>query len=310
MKYTVSTKILHCFLLVVLAVVLIPDLLEAAELGNPVLSVRGLYIHSTDVDERSSMGEVAETFALVSLSVPIYLTEQSQLELDLSADQIHFSWKNPERLGFSNGLEPWDDLNSIYLGLKYTHYWKKNWAYFIGCGFGDAWEEELSDAYSYNAYIGIVRHWSPNWSGYIGVGYNQGLEDTRFDLPSAGLYWNQTRRKDSPSGWSAAIEWPPEGNISYTFNQRWKTHLSFGGFGKSYRLAEDNKLSPSGILNLGVGYVGLFMDFRPSKLLIISLGVIKYTSQVWDIQNDDGDSIEDVNTDSTEGLQFTVSWTF
>jgi hypothetical protein len=310
MKYTVQTKILHYFLLVVLTVLLVPDLGEAAELGNPVLTARGLYIHSTQVDERSHRGEVAETFALVSLSVPVIFTEQSQLELNFSADQLHFSWKNPERLGFSNGLEPWDDLNSTYLGLKYIHYWKKNWAYFIGGGFGAAWEEELSDAYFYNAYIGIVRNWSPNWSGYIGVGFNQGLEDTRFDPPFVGLYWNQTRSKGSPSGWSAAIEWPPEGNISYTFNQRWKTHLSFSGFGKSYRLADDNKLSPSGILNLIVGYAGLFADFRPSKQLMISLGVIKYTGQTWDIQNDDGDSLEDVNTDPSEGLQFTVSWTF
>jgi hypothetical protein len=310
MKYSVQKRILLGFLLVVLTVLLFAGLGEAVELGNPVLTTRGWYIHSTEVSERSHQGEVAETFALVSLSVPIIFTEQSHLELNVSVDQIHFSWKNPELLGFSKGLEPWDDLNSTYLGLKYTNYWKKNWAYFLGGGFGAAWEEELSEANSYNAYIGIVRHWSSNWSGYIGVGFNQGLEDTRFDPPFAGLYWNQTRREGSPSGWSATIEWPPQGNISYMFNQRWTAHMSFGGIGKSYRLADDNTLSPSGILDLIVGYVGFFADFRPSKQLLISLGVIGYTGQFWSIRNDDGDSMEDVDTDPSRGLQLTVSWTF
>jgi hypothetical protein len=310
MKTTVQIKILHSFLLGVLAVLLVSGPNEAAELGNPELTARGWYIHSTQVDERSHMGEVAKTLTLVSLSVPVILTEQSKLDITVSADRIHFSWKNPERLGFSNGLEPWDDLNSTYWGLKYTNNWKKNWAYFIGGGFGAAWEKELSDAYFYNAYIGIVRHWSPNWSGYIGVGFNQGLEDTRFNPPFAGLSWNQTRRKGSPSGWSATVELPPEGNISYRFNQRWTARLSFGGIGKSYRLADDNTLSPSGILNLAVGYVGLFADFRPSRQLLISLGVIGFTGQMWDIQNDDGDSIEDVDIDPSRGLQLTVSWTF
>jgi hypothetical protein len=256
------------------------------------------------------MGEISETFALVSLSVPVYLTVQSQLELNFSADRIHFSWENPERLGFSNGLEPWNDLNSTYFSLRYIYHWKRNWSYFVGGGLGAAWEEELADAYFYSSYIGMACRWNPNWSGYIGIGVSQGLEDTRFDPPFAGLYWNQTRREVSQSGWSAAIKWPPEGNISFTFNQRWKTHLNIGGFGKSYRLADDNKLSPSGILDLVVGYIGLFADFQPSQQLMISLGVIKYTGQRWDIQNDDGDSIEDVDTDPSEGLQFTVRWTF
>ena len=81
-------------------------------------------------------------------------------------------------------------------------------------------------------------------------------------------------------------------------------------FGRIYRLADNNDLSPSGLLAASFIKADFSVDFRPLPSFLISLGVFEALDNRWEVQDDDGNALQVVSLDNSLGLELTASWKF
>lgn len=297
-----------------------PTVIEAFEFRYPFLKARSGYLSSADVDESGRDGAVELFFVEMAVSWPVDLTERSKVEFNFTGGIDHFEWKNPRQLNFSDGSEPWDTLYSADFSLTYIHAWNNKWHSFVGGGFGSGWEKEIEDSFSYRGFLGTTYRWRQNWQATLGVGLGRGPEKSATGPirgpegtslgPFAGVAWNKDRRELFQPGWCASIEFPPKGEVCYVINQSWAVHWNFGSFGRIYRLADSNDLSPSGLLAASFIKTGFAVDFQPSTSLFFSLGVFGALDNKWEIQDDDGNALQVVYLDNSLGVEFTASWKF
>ena len=297
-----------------------PAAIEAFEFRYPVLKARGGYLSSADVDESGNDGAVELFFSEMAVSWPLDFTESSKLEFNFLGGIDHFEWENPQRLNFSDGREPWDNLYSADFSFTYNHAWNNQWHSFLGGGIGSGWEKEIEDSFSYRGFLGTTYRWKQNWQATLGVGLGRGPEKSATGPirgpegtslgPFASVSWNKDRRELFQPGLCVLIEWPPKGEVCYVINQSWAVHWGFGYFGRIYRLADNNDLSPSGLLAASFLKTDISVDFQPVTSLIITLGVFGALDNKWEIQDDDGNSLQTVYLDNSLGVEFSVSCKF
>ena len=297
-----------------------PAFSEAFEFRYPFLKARSGYLSSADVDESGKDGSVELIFTEMAVSWPVDLTESSKIEFNFTGGIDHFEWKNPQRLNFSDGREPWDTLYSADFSLTYIQAWSKQWYSFLGGGFSSGWENEIEDSFSYRGFLGTTYRWRQNWQATLGVGLGRGPEKSATGPirgpegtslgPFAGVSWNKDRRELFQPGWCASIEFPPKGEVCCVINQSWVVHWNFGSFGRIYRLADNNDLSPSGLLAASFIKTGFAADFRPLPSFIFSMGVFGAFGNQWEIQDDDGKTLQVVYLENSLGVELTASWRF
>ena len=296
------------------------EVAAAFELQYPVLKLRGGYLSSADVDEPGDDGAAELFFTQVTVSWPVEFSGSSKINFNLTGGIDHFEWKNPHRLNFSDGREPWHTLYSADFSLTYVQVWNQHWYSFLGGGFGSGWEKEIDDSFSYRGFLGTTYSWSQHWQATLGIGLGRGPEKSATGPirgpegtslgPFAGIFWNKNRRELFQPGWCASLEFPPKGDVCYVINHSWAVSWNFGSFGRIYRLADNNDLSPSGLLAVSFIKSGFALDFRPSASLSVSLGVFGALDNTWEIQDDDGNALQTVYLDNPLGVEFTVSWKF
>jgi hypothetical protein len=72
--------------------------------------------------------------------------------------------------------------------------------------------------------------------------------------------------------------------------------------GRIYRLANDNAVSPSGLVVRAVEATGIFLEYRPFKKFTVALGGSYVYRHRYEIQDETGDKIESfVNIDASLG---------
>ena len=297
-----------------------PVEIEGFEIRYPVLKARGGYLSSAEVDEPGADGAAELYFAEMAVSWPVELTDSSKLSFNLVAGIDQFEWKNSHRLVFSDGREPWNTLYSADFSLTYIQVWNQRWYSFLGGGFGSGWEKEIEDSFSYRGFLGTTYRWGKNWQATIGIGLGRGPERSATGPirgpegtslgPFAGIFWNKNRRDLFQPGWCVSVEFPPKGEVCYVINHSWAVHWNFGSFGRIYRLADNNDLSPSGLLAASFIKSGLALDFRPSASLSFSLGIFAALDNKWEIQDDNGNALQIVRLDNSPGVEFSVDWKF
>ena len=102
----------------------------------------------------------------------------------------------------------------------------------------------------------------------------------------------------------------PLSEIAYVFNEKWAVHLNWGEFGGVFRLSDDNQVSPRGLLAAKVNKVGLTVDYRPVKSLTMSLAVNEYFHKEFDIQDNNGNTIDIIEVHDSFGGLFSIRWAF
>ena len=311
MKFT-HTILGRCIKVLLLATVLaFPLVIEAAELENWDVRIESGYIPSADVGKSVPVGEAEEIFARIALSLPIPLSDSSHLRVKISGEQAFFDWVESDNIAFSNGRDPWDNLYSSDIGLRYLHKWNRSWSTFLGGGLGAAWEEEMDDSYSYSGNMGAMYRSSPSLIWTFGVAFTKGPEDSRA-FPILGLAWNQSRPGESgeyQSGWSVSLG-IPRTEIRYSVNRMWDFYCNMGMHRGTYRLAEDSEVSPSGLVEMERYESGLFVDIRPAKQLTLCIGMVYHFGREWEIQDAGGNEIQEVDIDDAVGLKFALRWIF
>jgi hypothetical protein len=294
----------------------------AVQFGRPALSGSIEHISSSDVYYTNPQAEVSVTSASAGMRLPINLTENSDLEVKFSGGLYYFDWRDTERLKFSNGREPWDDLYSAEFGLAYVYKWNIKWASFLGSGIGAGWEKDTDDIYSYRGFLGINYSWGQrlNWKATLGFGFGRGPEEKSSGFfsgpygttlgPFGGISWNEKQRNSFQPGWSFKLQFPPDLQIAYVFNEHWAINFNWRHLGKIFRLADDNNISPEGLLAVSCSKSELAVDFRPIETLTLSLGFSEYFHKQFDIQDDDGNSLQTIEDHDSFGVRFSVNWAF
>ena len=98
--------------------------------------------------------------------------------------------------------------------------------------------------------------------------------------------------------------------VNYNFWEKWALHLNWGEFGGVFRLSDDNQVSPRGLLAAKVNKVGLTVDYRPVKSLTVSLAVNEYFHKKFDIQDNNGNTIDIIDIHDSFGGLFSIRWSF
>jgi len=294
----------------------------AIEFGLPGISGSVEHMSSSDVDETNPQAEVSVTSTIAGIRLPVKLTENSDLEVKFSGGLYYFDWSDKERLKFSNSREPWDDLHSAEFGLAYAYKWNKKWSSFLGSGIGAGWEKDTDDIYSYRGFLGSSYRWGQNlnWKASLGFGFGRGPEEKSSGFfsgpygttwgPFGGISWNEERRNSFQPGLSFNLKFPPDLKIAYVFNEHWIVSFNLSDIGKIFRLADDNDVSPEGLLAVNYSKAELAVDFRPIERLTLSMGFSKYVQKKFDIQDDDGNSLQTIEVHDSFGGHFSVSWAF
>jgi hypothetical protein len=290
------------------------------EFGYPALTGSVEHISPGDVNEANARARVAITSTLIGAALPVSLTENSNLEVNLSGGFFNFDWTDKQRLKFSNGQQPWDNLYSAEFSLSYIYKWNTSWSSFLGSGIGAGWEEETDDMFSYRGFLGTTYRFGADWRATLGFGIGRGPEKTSGGLfrgpegstlgPFANIAYNRSRRHQFQPGWSFFLAFPPEAEIAYVINSRWAVHFNWGEFGGIFRLSDNNNVSPDGLLAASFSKVGLGVDFRPVNSLTLSLGVSEYFNKQLEIQNKNGKTLQTIGIYDSLGGLFTVNWAF
>ncbi len=233
-------------------------------------------------------------------------------------------WHNSKNLKFSNGRIPWDDLNYSSASLTISHDWNKNWTSFVGGAIAAGWEEEIDDASSYYELIGTSYQSGFNLKWTLGVGFAQEPEESGWG-PFVGVTWNEDRKKKGDPGFCASIDWPAAdwpaadwpaadwpaaAEVCYVVNEKWAVRLNYTTIGGTFRLADDNEVSPSGLVKPSLESYVLFVDYKPIPSLSLNLALNYNFEHQWDIQDEDGNGFHTVYIDDAVGFLFEISWTF
>jgi hypothetical protein len=297
--------------LIVSGLCILPVPSTAIDFGLP--SVNGFveHISSSDVDESNPQAQVSITSTFAGLVLPISLAENSDLKIKFSGGRYYFDWSDTERLKFSNGREPWDDLYSAEFGLLYAYKWNQKWGSFLGGGIEAGWEKDTDDIYSYRGMLGTNYSWGQrlNWKASLGLGFGYRPDGTQLG-PFGEFSWNEKQRNSFQPGWSFKIKFPPDVQLAYVFNKHWAINFNWSHLGKVFRLADDNDISPEGLLDFSYSKSELSLDFRPVERLTLSLGFSEYFHKEFDIQDDDGNSLQTIEVHDSFGGRFSVSWAF
>ncbi|QTA88325.1 DUF6268 family outer membrane beta-barrel protein [Desulfonema magnum] len=306
MKHLFFSKKMYCIFWATMWMISLPLMTKAAEPGSPVLSITGERTSGAEIDDADSAGKAEKTCSGVSLTLPVHFDTQARLELKFRADQISYDWDDAEKIVFSNGREPWDKLRSADMRLKYIHNYTRYWSALAGFNLGAAWEDETRDSYSYGGYLAAVCRTDFNLSYFIGAGVIRKPEDVIY-IPVLGMRWNSMA--ENGSGWSVSLGMPRT-EIRYSFNEILAVYCNAKMDMKTYRLKDENKVSPSGLLEIKGFTGGLFADIHLMKPLRLSLGMTYLFGREWEIQDKDGETIQDVDIEDALGASVGLSWIF
>lgn len=308
MKHYFFTK-MSAAIVILAWLTIFPLMAGAFEPGSPRLRIFGGTTLDADIDESDdAKGKVEDISSGISLRVPVRLDGKSDMELSFKGEQTAYDWTDPGNITFSNGRDPWDTLYSTELSLSYSHHWNQTWSGLAGAIVGAEWEEDMEDSYSYGGYMGFMYRTDFNLSWIVGVSFFQRPEETFF-FPMLGATWNQGEPGESRAGWSASLG-IPKTEIRYSFDNVFDIYCNLEIDINTYRLKDDSEVSPSGLVEMTGFTGGLFLDIRPMKPLGISLGVMHSFGREWEIQDRNGDTVQNVDIDGTVATRAMVSWTF
>lgn len=306
MSFSFIKKI--CLIWIVLAWGLFFSLTASAiEPGPPVLGISGGMFFQSEIDNGGS-GDVEESYSGLSAVIPLHINRQSLMKLKFSGDRRCYSWNDVEDIAFSRDDDPWKELSSADIGLKYVYNQSQSWSFLGGANIGAAWETQTEDAFFYSGLLGVIYRTSPNMSWMAGISLTMLHEENLF-FPFLGMTWEQKTADGKPAGWSVKLG-APETEIRYSFNDILQVYWNAEMDMRQYRLDDDSDVSPSGLLEITGLKSGLFADIRPMKPLRISLGVNYLFEREWEIQDKDGDKLWNADIEDSFGVAAALNWTF
>ena len=244
-----------------------------------------VYVHQFDADLDRG-GEVAVDRLSLNYGIDLFGNRQQSAGLTLSYSADAFSFNGTTGLA---GLDPWDTIHTLELGLGYRRALNEDWTFFASPSIGSSGEGSFDgDSLRYSIVAGASTNLSDNLTLGFGLVATTGLEETQL-IPFLSVRWQFAERwflqnpfRPGPSG-PAGLE------VAY-IAETWQVAL--GGGYRSYRFQFDQL---GGNLEPIAEYQGVPVFLRYTQNLTPRIALDLYAGAVFggsiEIEDADGNNI-------------------
>jgi hypothetical protein len=258
------------------------------------------YWYWTDADVDGDKGAFSVNTARVTLGYS---------KLFFNYRRSFYTWKDKHLLPFGNGVDdPWDDLQSVSLGLRFNGPIGQDWRYFSSAAVTSSYEDDFGPL----AVSGVVSFSKPindNMRINLGVAANYHVVDTMV-LPVFGISYNEGGPWGAPKkGFSASIG-IPDTSLTYHFNSMVATRLALGYDRRIYKLRDNSPVSRDGYVKDRAFNAGLYLDLNPVDNLSISVGVLHSFARELEFYDRDENKISNYDVDGSLGGSIRVTYNF
>lgn len=217
-----------------------------------------------------------------------------------------FTWDDESRLPFGSGNDaPWDRFHQVALQADHSGELGKGWGYFAGAKAGAAYEKEMDDSFSLEAFGGLSYGFSESLTASAGV--MAGVDAIRASvLPMLNIAWDG---RENGRGWYATLG-VPETSLGYAFGKALQVHADLGMDGATYRLADDSSVRRKGYVKLEGMQARLMADYSPAEDLTLSLGPTYDFARSLKFYNKDGDEQGSYDLGGALGVAAAIRYAF
>lgn len=270
---------------------------EAASSNNlprPTAEVVFSGQHSFASGFSDAEGEVSVTRAGVDASFTMATSQRGRLTLGLSAERSAYNFH--DATGFVGGSsEPWDDVMTGGLSLRFSRQHDQQWSYFAGVDVASSAQDNagISDSITYGGVVGVLFAQSERVRYGLALGVHTRLEDDATFLPLPLVAWQIDDQ------WSLASA-PRRGGGQVGLNYAWCETLTLGvavGFE-----SRDFRLSDGAPVGGGVGRdsripVCFTASYKPHPQVSVSAEVGANFSQQFTLDDADGGRVSQLDAD-------------
>lgn len=220
----------------------------------------------------------------------------------------NYSWDDEDDLPFLTGTgnDAWDTLHSLWLGAQHGDHISGNWSYFVRGGVSSAFEEEMEDSFGAVALGGAAYDLGSGWEVQAGVGGKvHPVKNTLF--PVLGVSWEGKSAGGQKRFFSLKY---PKAEAGYGFSEEWLLRAAIGTEGDTYRLADDSDVSEEGYADISEWNAGLYVDWTPATNLMFTLGAEYRFAREITIYDDDGDELDEYDSDAAPAVTLSVGYSF
>lgn len=270
------------------------------------LSIGGRAQHAFRADLDDSAGEVGVTRAGADVALLIPVGEKLRISAGLDFEASFYDWDSPDNVVPGSGSrDPWDEVYSVTLSLSATYLLNDNWSIFGG-GFVNSSGEsgaDFSDTITGGGFIGIGYSFSPELTIQGGIGVRSRLEDDERFFPVIGVQWKISEQ------FSLRTEGPGL-RITYAASDEWSFYLRGAYEDREFRLADDNRTVPDGVVRDQSVPIGLGVEWHAVEGLSIGLEAGAIVWQEYDIQSRSGRTLNEIETDPAPYIGLRIDYRF
>lgn len=267
------------------------------------ITPRGFVEHTFRADLDDLPIDVAVTRGGAGLSIAGPLSRQIRFAVGIDGEISNYDFDDTFDIIESIG-DPFSEAYRIILRpqLVFTHSRQTSW--FVG-GIAQAsgtFDADFGDTLTGGGFAGFRHQVSEDFAFSIGAGVTTRLEDDPLVIPIVGLEWK------AGDGISITSE-----GLGLTLSAGLSDKLSFlltGGYElREFRLEDDNPL-PKGVFRDARATIGTGFQWRPLPNITLELVGGAVVWQEFEIDDQDGDEVAEVNTDPAPFVRFIGQITF
>lgn len=266
------------------------------------ISFAGLMAFNTEFEDDQGDLTVYRSGVGVGAAVPI----GERASLDVSLDYELSSYQFEDATGFIEGTDdPFESVHRVSLSALYGVQRTERWGWFAGGNATSAGEEgaDFGESLTGGVLGGVRYKLSENVTVGLGAAVRTRLEESPLVLPVVQLDWKISDR------WSLSTAGQPGLTLGYTPVDAWTFTLGGGWEFRNFRLDEDGPL-PDGVVAEHRFPVALGAVWRATPQLSITGAVGAYFGQSFEVSDEDGDEVADLDADTTPFLVLKATYSF
>lgn len=270
------------------------------------LSIGGRAQHAFQADLDDSAGEVSVTRAGADVALLIPIGEKFKLSTGLDFEASFYDWDSPDDVVPGSGSsDPWDEIYTVTLSLTGTYILDDKWSIFGGGFVSSSGESgaDFGDTITGGGFVGVGYAFGPELTVQGGIGARSRLEDDARVFPVIGVQWKISEQ------FNLRTEGPGL-RITYAANDQWSFYLRGAYEMREFRLADDNRTVPDGVVEDQSVPIGFGVEWRPTGGLSIGLEAGAIVWQEYDIQSRSGRTLNEIETDPTPYIGLRLDYRF
>lgn len=272
--------------------------------GRPItIQLRGSGEHTFSSDIDGTPGDVGVTRAGFGFGIAVPIAERSSLSLDIDEEVSWYFFDNASGL-VPGTTDPFELALSTQIRSRFSSQIDDRWSWFVGGvvsleGEADA---DVGDSATYGGFGGARYRFSDSLSVSFGLGARTRLEESTLVIPLIGVEWKVSDRVTvATEGLGARVTARLNDQLAVTLSGKWEL--------REYRL-DDTNLLPDGVARDRRVPIGLWLDWKPTDSVKLSVGGGVVVWQEFRFDDRNGDRVSETNTDPAAFLGLSGSISF